>query len=67
MAEHKPQFNLYGTELNGTGTKKFTETHPKLTADENDFANASNALMDGYGYEITEATLQSETTVYTAG
>lgn len=67
MAEHKPKFNLYGLELNGTGTKKFTEPYPKLDADADDFANASNAMMDGYGYEIMEATLQSETTVYTAG
>lgn len=64
MAEHKPQYNLYTTTESG-GSRKFTETHPKLSATESDFANAKNALRDGYGCTLTEATLQSETTVYT--
>lgn len=62
--DHKPQFNLYTTNENGN-SKKFTEPHPKLAATETDFANAKNALRDGYGYTLNEATLQSETTVYT--
>ena len=67
MAVHNPQFNLYGTSLDGTSTKKFTESHPNLSATDSEFVDASIALQDGYGFEITEATLQSETTVFTAG
>ena len=66
MAEHNPQFNLYTINEAGN-SKKLSETHPKLTATEVDFAKAKSALSDAYGYNLTEATLQSETTVYTAG
>lgn len=62
MAEHQPQFNLYTD--NGALSKKFTEPHPKLDATSQDFIQAGIALATAYGYGLTEATLQSETTVF---
>lgn len=62
MAEHKPQFNIYTS--NGALSKKFTEPYPKLDATSEDFTQAGIALATAYGYGITEATLQSETTVF---
>ena len=64
--EHSPKFNLYTVSDSGT-SKKYSETHPKLSATEEDFDNARSALQDAYGQNLTEATLQSETTVYTYG
>ena len=66
MAEHSSQFNLYTVTESGN-SKKLSETHPKLTATDVDFAKAGSGLNHAYGYTLTEATLQSETTVYTAG
>ena len=62
---HEPQFNLYTTTESG-GSKKYTETHPKLTATSADFVSAGQALAGGYGDVLDEVTLQSETTVYTS-
>ena len=63
---YDPKFQIYLTDQDGKD-KKVTETHPKLTATETDFQNASTALNAAYdGFAIEEVTLQSETSVYTA-
>ena len=62
MAKQEPKFKLYLSD--GDNNQTITEGHPKLTAEEEDFASASDALAKAYSKELIEATLQSETTVY---
>ena len=61
---HAVNFKLYLND--GDDHKTLTESHPKLTATASDFEAAGLQLNQAYNLELTEATVQSETTVYTA-
>lgn len=47
--------------------KTFTENHPKLNATSKNFADATNAIEEAYGYTTVGVVLQSDTTIWTPG
>ena len=49
------------------GDVTITETHPKLNATSKNFADATNAIEEAYGYTTVGIDLNSDTTVWTPG
>ena len=64
MAKQNPKFKLYLS--NGDATKTITESHPKVgdIPTEKVFSDLGDQFEVVYNMDLSEATVQSETTVF---